>query len=173
MRLPSRPHLTLCLGSPRRLPRANGVPENVGGLPRFLIMHYLVPDYAATILGATDGPGRSLVFYFRLKRSFNPEVRGAAGHGKPWRCERPCHRTDLQNAACTVTPSPSLCCAPSPSLALLRPRPRSLCCAPSPCKPCHLCDPPHRRSRTSRPCRCCGGSWRAERRPTGRTRVTE
>lgn len=58
-----------------RLPRSNGIPESVGGFPRFFVVNYMLPDYAAPLLSPGDGPGRSLVLFFRLRTDFDPEVR--------------------------------------------------------------------------------------------------
>jgi len=60
-----------------RLPDANGLPPMVSGLPRFIVINYMLPDYAPALFGGpTDGPGRGLVAYFRLRADYDFEAPG-------------------------------------------------------------------------------------------------
>lgn len=60
------PHMLLPAGPPVvcKSPVGGG-PEVV--LPQLLIMNVQLPDYPAPFWGANDGPGQSIVYYFRLR----------------------------------------------------------------------------------------------------------
>lgn len=58
-----------------RLPGRQGLSPEVGGLPRYLVVNIALPDYATQLVGsAKNGPGRSVVLYFRLKEDFDPKT---------------------------------------------------------------------------------------------------